>query len=242
MRFEIICTGYNCQQYVQGCVDSVKNQTHQNWRLQLISDGSTDATGAAIHRKLHSKVNAIHYGQNRGAAFRRWQAIQGLDSDSVILFLGMDDELLPDCLEMIAKEYEAGAWMTYGNWINQNGCGLPEDFELDFDDQTHADRSYRKAKYRSTAPNTFKKFLFDQIPVDDFKIDGEWIKTATEAEVMLSCLEMSGRERIAVIRKQIYMYRQNLKNNSQTRYGQAYKNEVYQKIANRKKRNLYEKI
>lgn len=257
MRFEIVTTGYNCAEYVRACVRSVERQTYKGeWHCTAVVDGYAPQTGEYPHTDdtLLSLWNALdsdeslrfrvrHYPQNRGAALRRYEVISELkDEKTIIVLLGLDDELLPDALETIAEEYRLGKFMTYGNWVNQHGVGLPPDFPLEFDEATHATRDYRKVKYRSTAPNTFYKFLFDAIPEDDFKIRGEWLQTTTESEVMLSCLEMSGRDRIGVIRKPIYLYNQNLPNGTQRRLGQAYKNSIYSIIAARPKKQLYEDI
>jgi len=156
----------------------------------------------------------------------------------VVLLLGMDDRLLPGCLERVATEYRSGKWMTYGNWINQNGDGLPKDFNLYFDEQTHTSRAYRDVTYRSTAPNTFYKFLFDAIPEDDFKIGGKWIDSTTESEVMFSCLEMCGKDRIGVIEEPVYLYNQHLPNGTIKRHGSKYKYELLDIIKARPKRKL----
>jgi hypothetical protein len=88
--------------------------------------------------------------------------------------------------------------------------------------------------------------LFDYIPKEDFKLNGKWIDTTTESELMFSCLEMSGRHRIGVIEKPVYLYNRTLPNGTQKRLGQAYKNEVYAQIIARPKKdllgNLYDDI
>jgi hypothetical protein len=145
----------------------------------------------------------------------------------------MDDELLPNCLNRISEEYEKGKWMTYGNWIDQNKQGLPQDFKLHFDEKTHQNNSYRKVLYRSTAPNTFYAWLFKLIPQDDFKIDGEWITSTTESEAMFSCLEMSGKEKIGVIQDYIYFYRRNLSTGTLKRLGAGFKHKLYNVIIQR---------
>lgn len=242
MRFRIICTGYNCDQYTGKAVESVLNQTHKDWKLYLVNDGSTDNTATILNRyKWNNNILVFNHEKNKGAAYQRYYTINyyaNADTD-VIVLMGMDDELLPDCLETIAKEYESGKWMTYGNWVNQYGDGLPSDFKLDFDKKTHENRDYRKVQYRSTAPNTFYAFLFKQIPPEDFMINGKWLDTTTESETMFSCLEMCGKDRIGVIKKQIYLYNQNLPNGTQRRLGQAYKNDIYAQIIKREKKNLY---
>ena len=238
--FHIIATGFNCHQYVDKCVQSVFNQTESNWCLHLVNDGSTDATGErCLNYKGHNKVVVHNYKENLAAAFRRMQVIRTLPAEDVVLLLGLDDELLPNCLARVQQEYDKGMLMTYGNWKDQYGQMLPANFSLDFDEATHQSRNYRIVKYRSTAPNTFKVFLFNRIPDEDFQLDGKWIDTTTESETMFSCLEMSGKERIGVIKDVIYLYNRALPNGTLKRLGVDYKLQVLDRIMKRPKKELY---
>lgn len=226
-------TGYNCNQYVQGCYNSLTKQKG-DWRAVFISDGSTDGTQQSIRRITDSRVIQELHQENTGAAKRRYDAIHKYaDDDDIVLLLGMDDELMPNCLERIAKEYEAGKWMTYGNWIDQHGKGYSADFPLHFEKEIHDNNAYRTVRYRSTNPNTFYAWLFKLIPEDDFKIDGKWITSTTESEAMFSCMEMSGPDRTGVIMDQIYYYRQNLPNGTLKRLGRTFKYNLYHVIIQR---------
>lgn len=210
--------------------------------MWLVDDGSTDDSTferCAFHAAHDERITAVRIMENRGAAFARHQAISMLgNGDAVIALLDMDDELLPGALERVAREYEAGKWMTYGNWTNQNGDGLPPGFRLEYSAEVHAARAYRADVWRCTHLRTFKKWLFDEIPAEDQMMDGEWIKTATEAETMFSILEMCGPERIGVVHEPIYKYNQNLPGNSQRRFGQQYKNHVFRRICERPAKQL----
>ena len=244
MKSIIIAAGYNCAEYVSKCVESVKGQSYDNWRLYLISDGSTDGTAQECIKSIDDKVSAFIYQDNLGAALRRYDAIKESEGspEDVVILLGLDDELMPNALELIKKEYEDGKLVTYGNWINQHGKGLPDDFQLDFDEQTHKDRSYRRVKYRSTAPNTFKKKLYDKIHVERHKVFGRWPKADTESEVMFSCLEMAGRERIGVIKEPIYLYNQREGMSAKRRLGAAYQDGIYAEVIKRVRMPLYEEL
>lgn len=243
LNFLIVITGFNCASFVKPCINSVLNQKKGDWTAFIVvyNDASFDGTQEILTQ--YKNITILKSNKNIGATYGRNLCIKTYGNpDDVVILLGLDDQLLPNCLNTIADKYKAGAWVTYGNWINQSGNGLPENFELDFDQQTHQNRDYRKVKYRSTAPNTFKTFLFNAIPEQDFKINNKWIDTTTESEVMFSCLEMAGEKRIAVIKEPIYLYNQNLSNGTQRRLGQAYKNEIYNIIINRPKKELYENI
>ena len=43
-RFSIIITAYNIEKYIEKSIESVKNQTFQNYELIVIDDCSTDRT------------------------------------------------------------------------------------------------------------------------------------------------------------------------------------------------------
>lgn len=205
----------------------------------MVLDGCTDHGDRILNNlKTDQRFKKYIHHKNLGAARRRWEVLQ-LHGDplDVVVLVGMDDELLPDALETIAEQYTLGKWMTYGNWKDQNGETLPDGF-LYFDEQTHTDRSYRKVKYRSTAPNSFYKYLFMQIPMSDFQIKGKWIDSTTESEVMFSCLEMCGKDRIGVIEKPIYLYNRNSRNGTLRRQGVKYKYNIYAEIIKRQKREL----
>lgn len=238
MHFIIISSGYNCQGYDRKCMESVQ-KLEGDFKAVFISDGSTDRT---LRNPVKDKRFIYErFPDNVGAAKRRYDAIKkySKDENDIIVLLGLDDEIFPDALTEIGRHYQAGKWMTYGNWKNQYGNMLPEGF-LDFDEKTHRHRSYRKVKYRSTGLNTFYRFLFDQIPEDDFKISGRWIDSTTESELMFSCLEMCGRDRIGIVYKAIALYNEALPGGTLRRLGPEYKYSIYNQIIKRPKKPLYE--
>ena len=245
-RFIIISSGYNCADYVSNCIRSIQNQRYVRWKAIFISDGSTDGTASEISKNIRKNSNMIAeiYSDNVGASKRRYDAIKKYSDDpnDVIVLVGLDDELSNDALFKINQEYIAGKWMTYGNWKDQNGEMIPQSFPLTFSDAVHETREYRKVAYRSTAPNTFKRFLFDQLNEDDFKIDGKWFECTTESNLMFSCLEMCGKEKIGIIMEAIYTY--NKRGNQMTvqRFGRIEQKRVFDNVVNRDKKTklIYE--
>jgi len=223
VKIWIIATGWNCEKYARKCIDSVLAQSYENFHLIIINDGSTDSTEKSLAGLSGNKTTIFNYGENLGAAYRRWMVMMNpqIGSEDVILLLGLDDELLPGALEKIAAQYEAGKWMTYGNWINQRG--RKNIVPLGFPPIVHAKRSYRSIQYRSTAPNTFKKKLILQLTEDDFKVNGEWVQSCTETNLMFCCLEMCGEKRIGIIYDPIYLYNESRKEGSLDRWGSKYK-------------------
>lgn len=241
VKFLIVSTGYNCASLAEKCLRGIASQTYKNFTAILIDDGSTDNTKEILQQMKNEddRIRIYISKNNRGAALRRWQAINELaniNDQVVVVLVGMDDELKPNALQRIAQEYDKGAWMTYGNWIDSDGKMLPPGF-LEFSEQIHKDRSYRKHRYRSTGPNTFKKFLFDQLTENDFIVKGKWIRATTESNLMFSCLEMCGKDRIGIIEDPIVLYNRR-DDNTVAREGRTYQNAVYNEIIKRPKKPL----
>lgn len=193
----------------------------------LCSDGSTDGTTQFIEKvaQQDGRFKCQFTTENMGAAFQRHQAIMthAINDDDVLILVGLDDEVLPNCLTVIDKQYMAGNLMTYGNWIDEHGSTLQkEGFNINFSEEVHRNRSYRQDIYRSTGLNTFKFLLYKNIPPEDLQIDGKWINSTTESEVMFSCLEMCGKERIGVILEPIVKYNRYLPKRSLNRLGDKY--------------------
>lgn len=238
-RFLIICAGWNCSGLVGKCFWSVFNQD-VHFKCVMISDASSDGTDHEVSILPTDGRFAYHINKdNVGAAKNRWEAIKNHgEPGDVVVFLGLDDELLANALSRIKQEYDKGMWMTYGNWINQkkkvNGM------VLEFDEVTHEKRDYRKVKYRSTAPNTFKIELFNKIRKEDFMINGVWMDTTSESPVMFACLEMCGKDRIGIIKEPIYMYNQYRRMGTQIQQGSAYKKEILGKVMQLRKYPIYE--
>lgn len=240
MRFVIISTGWNCENNVYKNFLSVCNQTYKDWLLVMIDDGSNeDKTAEEVSKIVSEKVKIEIYNDNKGAAYRRYYSIHKYaESEDVVVLLGMDDELRSTALEKIKEQYDSGKLMTYGNWIDSEGKMLPTGF-LDFSEETHKERNYRKERFRATGLNTFKKKLFNEFTEECFKFEGEWIKATTESNLMFSLLEMCGKERIGVIYKPICVYNLRGKMCAKFRFGKEYQLKIYNNVISKEKRNLF---
>ena len=57
-KISIIIPVYNVEQYIKNCLESVINQTYDNWEIILIDDGSTD-NSKAIYENIAIKNDKI---------------------------------------------------------------------------------------------------------------------------------------------------------------------------------------
>jgi glycosyltransferase involved in cell wall biosynthesis len=228
MKIHVISTGYNCAEYVQGCYDSVKSQQVDCEVIHhLYDDASTDKFGFFADK--NNLPITYTNEERRGAASARHEVMQRkkIKKDDIIVLLGMDDELLPGALQKIYEAHRDGAWVTYGNWQNQ--YGKLNRCTLEHKNQT------RTGAYLFTAPNSFRAGLYRRIEVERLKVWGEWQHVCTEVEVMYSCIEMAGWDRVKAIAEPIYMYRERLPSGTIAQYGANFKRKVLQEIQSRPK-------
>ncbi len=87
----IIVPMYNCEKTIDRCVESVLNQTNQNWELLLIDDGSTDKTVEKCNSYISSNDKIrIYEKENGGPSSARNYGIKNVKGDYLV-FLDSDD-------------------------------------------------------------------------------------------------------------------------------------------------------
>ena len=107
--FSIVIPVYNVEKYIGEMIDSVCNQTYDNWELILIDDGSTDNSGRICDTYASDKVKVIH-NRNMGQVAARMDGIRHASKEYTVV-LDSDDYYHPECLERVnrilnEKEYD----------------------------------------------------------------------------------------------------------------------------------------
>lgn len=96
----IITPSFNCSDFISSTIESVINQTYQNWELIIVDDLSTDSSVEIISRycQIDSRVKLCRLSENQGAAVARNTAIQKANGE-FLAFLDSDDLWHPSKLE-----------------------------------------------------------------------------------------------------------------------------------------------
>lgn len=100
-KVSIIMPAYNAARTLKSSVESVINQTYNDWELIIIDDGSTDETGiiGKEYEESDERIILLSLYQNCGLSIAR---NRGVDKSTgyFIAFLDSDDIWLPDKLKM----------------------------------------------------------------------------------------------------------------------------------------------
>ena len=87
----IITPSYNTAKFIGKTIESVQNQTYQNWEMIIVDDCSTDNTDEVVDGYLSDKrIKYIKNEKNSGAAVSRNRALREAKG-KWITFLDSDD-------------------------------------------------------------------------------------------------------------------------------------------------------
>jgi len=121
----VICV-YNGARFLAETMESVRAQTHEDWDLIAVDDGSTDGSADIVRRFADARISLIHQ-ENRGAAAALATGIAAARGEFVAL-LDQDDLWHPDKLAChIARMRDAPSvaltfsWFTY---VDQSGRSI----------------------------------------------------------------------------------------------------------------------
>lgn len=106
--FSIIIPTYNCQDYIIDCLKSIVNQNYDLNKIQvlIIDDGSNDNTFNILQPWLKQYPMFQYYYKNNG----QWGSVinfvkhHHLATNEFISVLDADDQLTPDCFEIINND------------------------------------------------------------------------------------------------------------------------------------------
>ena len=95
----IIIPVYNNEQYIEKCIQSVLNQTFENFEVIVINDGSTDKSGEILEKLNREDSRIILIEQkNQGVAVARNRGMNKA-TGKYITFVDGDDYLKNDYIE-----------------------------------------------------------------------------------------------------------------------------------------------
>lgn len=220
MRALVIVNGWNCEAYVEACIKSILDQDYKDFSLVIIDDGSTDKTTMlilkmGIARFIDYRHCPLEKSVGTAAARAFGQAVadnEGMDYE-VVIWVDMDDVLLPGAITRVMKEYEnPDCWLTYGGCVSMShGRATLPDQALYFKSNW-----YRKEDWRYVHLRTHRKNLLYHLTDED--ITGGSYHAYPDINMLFCMLELAGPDHIRVITEPLYHYRDNHPNTCINRF------------------------
>jgi SAM-dependent methyltransferase/GT2 family glycosyltransferase len=173
------------------CLDSVLAQRRQDWGALVIDDATHptwSAEIAALCARHRNRISLIRRHDRQGLLANTVEAIRHRCGDpaSVIITLDADDCLIGNAvLDALAERYADGADVTVGSMLRT-------DKHRSYPAQLDAPRAARGGNVWQHL-RSFRKALFDAIPDQELRQDGEYVELANDWAYMLPIVELAQR-------------------------------------------------
>ncbi len=97
MKFSIVIPVYNVEKYISKCLDSIKNQTYDNYEVIIVNDGTKDNSVDVINKYLSDPRFTLYNKENGGLSDARNYGIKYVTGDYIV-FIDSDDYIESDLL------------------------------------------------------------------------------------------------------------------------------------------------
>jgi glycosyltransferase involved in cell wall biosynthesis len=193
-NFKIIVPFYNCEKWIEKCIQSIKKQEYKNFHCYLIDDMSTDNSKQVALENIDKRFTYITNTEKKFKLRNFFECVHSFcEDEDVIVEVDGDDWLASSkVLTILNEKYnETGCWITYGSYVDYPSMKkglysqeLPKDIVVA--------RDYRNYRWSTSHLRTFKSFLFKKIKKEDLMINNVFFDTTSDLATMFPMLEMAG--------------------------------------------------
>ncbi len=188
----VLTPNYNHAKFLKERLDSIFNQTYQDFELIILDDCSTDNSREIIESYRNTQNVSIHYNsKNSGSPFKQWKKGIMLARCEYIWIAESDDLAEPTFLETMVQKLKAGHGLAYcrsgdmDEYSNKKSNsfwadGLDEKrWKSDFENEGSKEiQNY--LVYRNTIPNASacvfeKKYAPLDCGFDKMRFCGDWL-------------------------------------------------------------------
>ena len=130
-KLTVIIPAYNAEPYIEASLSTLLRQSYRDFRVIVVNDGSTDATGEILRRLAEEdgRLETVTV-PNGGPAMARNRALERLDGDTeYVMFMDADDELEPDTLEYALNGAKGADMVIFGFLIRNPDGSIRRYFE-----------------------------------------------------------------------------------------------------------------
>lgn len=122
-KISVVIPLYNKAPYIRTTIDSVLNQTCDDYEVIIVDDGSTDNSVEVIKSNYTSEKIRVIQKENGGPSSARNRGVQEANGEWVV-FLDADDMLLPFALDYFSdliRDYSGNNYFVCNYFLGYNG-------------------------------------------------------------------------------------------------------------------------
>lgn len=104
--FSIIVANYNNGRFLDECIESIKQQTYNNWEIILVDDASTDNSKKIYNTyKNDDRIKIFYNHSNKGVGYTKRKAVEN-SNGKYCGVVDPDDIITPDALKLVVNKFE----------------------------------------------------------------------------------------------------------------------------------------
>ncbi|WP_271400377.1 glycosyltransferase family 2 protein [Salinicoccus roseus] len=126
----VITPAYNSERFIKTTIQSVLDQTYQNWEMVIVDDQSKDNTVRYVKemQEKDNRIRLIELEENSGSAVARNTALENAQG-RYIAFLDSDDSWMPEKLEQqLAFMQERDIAFSFTSYVRTLEDGVVTDY------------------------------------------------------------------------------------------------------------------
>jgi glycosyltransferase involved in cell wall biosynthesis/uncharacterized HAD superfamily protein len=201
----VIVSAHHARRWADRTIVTLASQSRTAWRAIFIDDASQDGTADVVEsvaRELGiaDRVTLIRHEERRHKTRNVVDAVrEHVGDDEIVVMLDGDDWLASDrALEILAREYEAGWDVVWGNWVGSDGTRGTSWHLNPF-------LPVRRQPWVTSHLFSFRARLLKDVPDETFKDDeGNWFRAACDQAIALPVLERAVRRKH--VEEVLYVY------------------------------------
>lgn len=106
-KVSVVLPNYNYARYLDERIQSILNQSYEDFELIIVDDASKDNSLEVIEKYTQDKrVRTKFFGQNSGLPYKRWNDGYELATGKYVLFAGADDSCAPTFIETLVEKLD----------------------------------------------------------------------------------------------------------------------------------------
>ena len=194
MNISVVIPVYNVEDYLHYAIDSLVNQTHKNFEVLLINDGSTDNSGKLCDKyaQEYDWIRVFHKENGCLSDARNYGVLKA--TNEWIFFLDPDDYIEPftfELLTLIRAKYQADLISTKVQTTNEYEKYFAEQFNLESSQRVTKEEALElmledKVATVSACAKLYKKQILEMRPFpvgkiyEDFFVVAEHLRLAEQ--------------------------------------------------------------
>lgn len=172
----VIIPTYNSEKFILETIESVQNQTYDNWEMILVDDASTDSTAVLISKLAQedNRIQLLQLDKNSGTGVARNNAL-AVVKGKYISFLDADDLWKPNKLAVqmeFMKTHKVPFTFSFYDCIDEEGNALNKRVEAP------KNLSYRQlffCNYVGNLTGIYDVEFFGKISISSIRKRQDWM-------------------------------------------------------------------